>query len=1133
MNSEQENLLEARTLLLKEIRREFLGPEGETVDIFTENPVKRYSTGMLFPKGYESRSPDAAEKDVEASDEVRDALPDKSEEEEGADIGDAGAALASSFYPSAMGLSFYCLGKDPELKVKITWATYRKVLAIENFIEIGTLPEEVLNLPGFTERFELKGVFLFSKVVIEKPELKPIVEQITDKSLVKKIYKLAEHSKNGWIRVPGSKEIKIDAKFKHLEITQGLELVCNRRYPAADDTTLFTIAAKDIFEACPTASGMDEQHVFFQVALEISSTTELEPIFIEYASRSFLHDDEEEQSLALLYRNKQTYAVGHGCSANWHRQQGVENAEMVFTEVIPTYEVPQAIFEIEGVDQQVLDMRNLCGEASFSDEEIIAKLKDFCTQYKEWIDGLAKDRSVPVKLKPAAARHIGQCEEAYSRMVRGIEILQNDATAFKSFQLANKAMLMQSLHGELQKVKREPGDSGPINWPDYKAPHSYKGKWRPFQIAFLLLSIRGVTDPESEDRSLADLIWFPTGGGKTEAYLGLAAFTIFFRRLKYGVDGGGTSIMMRYTLRLLTAQQFQRACTLICAMEQLRRDGLEKLGGEEISIGLWVGGASTANTIEDAEERLQQFQNSNYGGNPSTPILSCPWCGTKMIKMESTGRRRYAAKVKSRPKKQFNLFCFEKQCPFNERLPVLIVDDDIYSHPPTLLFGTVDKFAQMPLKKGVSSIFATNEGSTTLPPELIIQDELHLISGALGTIVGLYETAVDFLCSRKGRRPKVIASTATVRRAEEQCRNIFDRDIRQFPPPGLDISDSFFSREAPLGTLPGRLYAGLMASGKTQTTAAVRLTAALVRAVYRLPYDDSVKDKYWTLVSYFNSIRELGGFISLAQDDIPMYSDVLNQRYTDERMRYVKVTELTSRKKAEDIPETLEQLFVSHPDRRAIDILAATNMISVGVDIDRLGLMVIRGQPKLTSEYIQVSSRIGRRHPGLVFPLYNSARTRDRAHYERFITYHQSFYRYVEPSSVTPFSSPARARALRAVLVTMVRHGLGIPELVKESGASQFSLALEHLDELRKYILERVTSIDNREAEVTREEVDRLFKEWQLFAEANLAAASYKYGAQGPHFLGSFEGNDKGRWAVPNSMRNVDVECNIDIVEDD
>lgn len=1110
--SKKNEFLEARSILLDEIKREFVG--AETEDILIENPVRRYAAGMLFPDGYEKRSSTAVEKDMDP-DKDRDEIGAENEEED--DINEQlGAPLSGSFFPSAMGISFYCKGRNPALKARVSWATFRELDPGENFVELESIPEQI----AASEVFQKNFVFQDGKLGVTEDFDKSSIKElgIEDNELKDAFYRLNSQTEEGWKRINQTVEVEIGNNASLHKLDEGLELHIQRRRSSDGETTLFTIAANNTKEAKAGKSGMGEESVFFDFSISVLSNSDKKDIFSEYDIRPSRTMDDEEKSLALLYRKKKTYAVGHGCAANW-KKDSTGAAIEVHSETIPYFEVAQADFEVEGIEDRMLQMASLSGEDGTTDKEIFSLVTAFAKLYQDWIKKLEARKDFPAELKESAAKHIRLCQEASSRMLAGIEALQKDPLAIRAFKLANRAMMVQSFQSNMQKIKRTHGEKE-ITWPDYKDGSK---KWRPFQLAFLLMSIRGIMDETSDDRQVVDLIWFPTGGGKTEAYLGLSAFTILFRRLKFGARGGGTSIIMRYTLRLLTAQQFQRACTLICALELMREK--EGLGDEEISIGLWVGSESTANTVQEARERFREFLDSGYG-NPS-PILSCPWCGTRLSKEEEDGRRRYAQKDK---RGRTNIYCFEEACPFHERLPILFVDEEIYDCPPTLLFGTVDKFAQMPREKGVSRIFATEPENPNRPPELIIQDELHLIAGALGTIVGLYETAIDYLCASKGTRAKIVASTATVRRAAEQCNNLFDREVRQFPPPGIDLEDSFFSKEAPLEKRPGRLYAGIMPSGKTQTTAAVRLSALLARAVAKLPVSDSVKDKYWTMVSYFNSIRELGGFISLSQDDIPMYANVLKQRYGG-AMRHIRVQELTSRKKAEDIPYTLELLEAAYPNPKAIDILAATNMISVGVDIDRLGLMVVRGQPKLTSEYIQVSSRIGRKYPGLVAVLYNSARTRDRAHYERFITYHESFYRYVEPSSVTPFSAPARMRALKAVAITMARHG-GAPELLGDKGAANFSNELEILGKIRAWVEKRVRDIDPKEADSTIQELESFYREWEDFARANEGKAVYKNAKAGSPLIGSPMQNGGGRWPLPTSMRNVDAECNINIIED-
>lgn len=1126
MNGTGENnpYKDARSHLVGSIRSEFVGPSSGN-DVLTENPVRRYSTGMLFPVNYEGRNDEPP-----TQDQKLDVENDPVTTVDDADIENFTTGLANSFFPSVLGISFYSEGNNPELVVQAKWTTYSQIDPAQSFVEVGRLPDTLLQIDEFKDNFVVREGKL--SVIAEDVSFdlaKTISEKAGDgnfKSMLE--VAIARFRSNSvWINSCKQKDIAITPEFTKSGITGGLELFCNRRHSKNTNTTLYTLAIKNTYPACP--GGMDEEHVFFNVSLGILPLGDKKDIFIEYPTPPLFNSDQEEQSLSLLYRDRKTYAVGHGCSADWKRYPPAQNAHEVFTQSLPMYEVPQLDFNIPGLNHEILSMKFLSGGGGSSNKEIVQNLKSFCDLYNSWINKIS-NTVLPAEMQKAASRHIGLCKEANNRLEEGINILSQNSMAMESFKLANKAMFMQSVQSETQKA----AGGTPVEFLDFNSKKAGevmskagKGEWRPFQLGFILLSIKGIVDPESPDRNIVDLIWFPTGGGKTEAYLGLSAFTIFYRRLRY--RDAGTAIMMRYTLRLLTAQQFQRACTLICAMEILRRQSPEKLGTSEISIGLWVGSESTPNTHDGEDGAKKRFDEFNTGASDEipSPLLSCPWCGTKMLVEESSGRRHYAYKPKSRPQRA-TLYCFERNCAFKDRLPVLIVDEEIYEFPPTLLFGTVDKFAQMPMQKGVSRLFSADPDNPNLPPELVIQDELHLISGALGTLVGIYETAIDYLCSIKGLRPKVIASTATVRRASDQCKNLFNRETRQFPPSGIDIDDSFFSRETPTGIKPGRLYIGLMPSGKTQTTASIRLAASLLHAVFTMPAEEQVKDKYWTLVSYFNSIRELGGFISLLYDDIPLYANALKQRYGG-AMRHIAVErELTSRKGAKDIPEILEQLSVSYPDRKAIDVLSATNMISVGIDIDRLGLMIIRGQPKLTSEYIQVSSRIGRKYPGIIATLYNSARTRDRAHYERFRTYHESFYRNVEPSSVTPFSAPARTRALSAVLITLFRHGLGTSEYNGEDGASKFDPGMQSLSRLKKYIFDRIKNVDPDEALPAVEDFDRLVQEWNVYVKSHSDKVVYKNVKQGAPIAKAGR-TGEGLWIIPTSMRNVDVDCNVDI----
>jgi hypothetical protein len=379
-----------------------------------------------------------------------------------------------------------------------------------------------------------------------------------------------------------------------------------------------------------------------------------------------------------------------------------------------------------------------------------------------------------------------------------------------------------------------------------------------------------------------------------------------------------------------------------------------------------------------------------------------------------------------------------------------------------------------------------------LPPELIIQDELHLITGPLGSLMGLYESAIDFLCSSStGHRPKVVASTATIRRYQDQIRGLFDREARQFPPPALNAGDSFFAAET--REIPGRIYVGVCAPGKSMKTAAVRLLASMMHTAERerLVRPADVVDPYWTVVYYFNSLRELGGALRLIDDDIRQRLVYLANadRIAPPRMPERR-PELTSRIPASDVTALLKQMEQTLVSGNAIDVLLCTNMISVGVDIQRFGIMFVTGQPKTSAEYIQATSRVGRQAPGVIFTLYNWSRPRDLSHYERFATYHSMMYRHVEASSMTPYSSRARDKALHAVFIALLR--LLAPRMSSNSGAQFFNRADPLVQQVETYLLERVRRNDPDEFADTRDLLRAFIDGWVEQRERHQTDLKYR-----------------------------------------
>ena len=556
----------------------------------------------------------------------------------------------------------------------------------------------------------------------------------------------------------------------------------------------------------------------FQVVLKCFPTSQAIP---SYPTALSLQSDPEEEELALLYRNVPTFAIGHGAAAIWGRE-AAGRVTWVGNSYLPSHSVPRVDFTLKSASD-VLSLRRL--SLIEDDASVISDLHRFVDDYESWSGELQVTLAQIRKpaLSGAAGRLLGRISASVGRMRSGIDLLSSDEhpDVRRAFALANRAMLMQMVHGSDGFAgKRKPWTAALPNEPDYASetlPHS----WRPFQLAFLLLTLESAALDDSADRGVVDLIWFPTGGGKTEAYLALAAFTIFCRRLASGDSGAGTTVITRYTLRLLTAQQFQRAATLVCACEVLRRLDPATLGSRPISIGIWIGGGNSPNGYKQAVELLEQIKNKEWT-SLSFQVDLCPWCGTEIIPRDDAPDEAYGVQPTY---DSFRMACPNRGCEFHDQLPVSSVDDDIYDNPPTVLIGTVDKFARFPWEERAGAILGAGPDPG---PSLIIQDELHLISGPLGTIMGLYEAAFDVVMRKHGANPKVVASTATIRRAEQQVRGVFGRQVAVFPPSGLDADDSYFVRFD--RAAPDRLYCGVMPQGHTPLTAMVQLSAALLQA---------------------------------------------------------------------------------------------------------------------------------------------------------------------------------------------------------------------------------------------------------------------------------------------------------------
>jgi len=1067
-----------RRKLVDSLICDLVGPNDED-EIINDYPTEYYISGMLFPR----RLPIDPSKDNDAPDEDEDSAPN-----------DPPVTLANIRNPSSMGMTF---SVDSNITGKITISVKAaKYIRVDD----GGESERNKNQPPEGD---------------SEDETEPAIDSQFEST--------GRWQRLSFIHGPTDVDISKARSESNSISIEGLKLYIRIRPRDQAGIIPVTIVLLNEYESSNDRN-TNEKSSFFQPEINVSANGK--PAFAKRITNVPSTDDEDLRSYRLIYRNVFEFAIGHGCSVEWETSHNTpDRAVYISTTFTPEFDLPVADSNPE-ISGKAIEMKFL---VTADRNSVIKELHLFCNGYDKWIqeqEGKSKDdSSLNDEQKETAQIHFNYCKQALHRIRRGIDLLseKNDEEnkVWQAFRYTNIAMLRQ----RSRSVWLELGKPG--TKPDESSEH----KWRPFQIAFILMCVEGIANPSIPDRSIADLLWFPTGGGKTEAYLGLIAFTIFLRRLKDPANAGITAIM-RYTLRLLTIQQFERASLMICCCESVRREN-PRLGQEPITVGVWLGQDTTPNTREQAAKSLDLMRTpSGMSLEKWNPIQLnfCPWCGKPLDHRNYTLAEDVPRLVVSCRNRQ--------ECIYSDGLPVYLVDDDIYDYRPSLIIATVDKFASLPWRDKALSLFniINIAGNHTSPPELIIQDELHLISGPLGTMVGLYETILDEVCSREGVSPKIIASTATIRRAGKQIRGLFDREIRQFPPPGLNAQDTYFSVEAPPEIGGTRMYLGLMAPGKSHATLLIRTAASLLQTNFDEAAPNLVKDHYWTLVGYFNALRVLGAARLQVEDDVSARINYLaNRRSTKPRPIDTRI-ELTSRVSTSDIKSHRKSMVISYPspDPRPLDFVFATNMISVGFDVYRLGLMVVMGQPQSTSEYIQCTSRVGRRFPGLVVVLFNSAKSRDRSHYESFIPYHSSLYRQVESTSVTPFSARARDRGLHAVLVALVR--ALIPEMRDNSGAGKIQDNLEKVKQVKDMIVKRVQEIFPEEALDTERHLSDLITQWAELAKSeNLVyrASGGKSKAMSLLIdpLDNSQGERKESFPTQWSLRDVDKEANLYIVE--
>lgn len=1121
-------------------------------------PAERYLLGRLVPRPSGSPPPDATDEAGDPDLTDRDVIETGEELEEP----ESQATVRSgSMAASALGLSCWVPGDVASLSVTAEWGRYARG-------------------PSAIHRTEQDQ----PRTVWRRQQLRGTVDvPVTDDGDLTRI------------PVPECEGVELRVTVRHARRKCIVDLALVNAQPE------------------PTEH-VDEARLY-QVALTVTAADGDAAIFVGHNDPELAEPpssrDDERLRLDLLHRAQRSYAHGRRCAVDADVRSGEARAWRLRTTSFPAADVwltvPTSAAAMPGV---VLDMARL-GDPELARDDLVRSLRPLVAGYRTWLDTQASRLETDPEIRrydPAGEQMVAEARQMADRLDRAIDLLRDDSLAREAFRFANQAMARQRLRTEIVRHRlAQPERSAEDLERELDKPGTRQ--WRPFQLAFVLLCLPGLTDPAHPDAhrgiddGQAQLLFFPTGGGKTESYLGLAAYTFAIRRLQGVVGAGedarngtdGVAVLMRYTLRLLTAQQFQRAAALLCACESLRRERLgqgdTRWGSAPFRVGLWVGSSVTPNTFEEARRQIDERRGPGGTGGV-LQLVACPWCGSRLDLSDVEANRT---------RRRVLLYCSdpEGECLFTRRrspgegIPVLTVDEELYRLTPSLVIATVDKLAQLPWKAATATLFGQvaercprhgwkspdfanwcktrhpaadglpaveSEPALALrPPDLIIQDELHLISDALGSLVGLYETAIDRLCTRvtdgQRVRPVVVASTATVRRAPDQVEQVFARGLAVFPPQVLDAGETFFSQSVPPGPdTPARRYRGILATGARLTAIEIRVVAAVMEhAQYLFDRYGELADPYMTLVDYFTSTRELAGMRRLVEDDV---AERLTSPTVRTRRRRPNVAELTSRMPSDRIASTLAEL--EHPfdptfdstaalellraQARAkqpmtarrpegvfqpLDVLLATSMLQVGVDVPRLGLMVVTGQPKNTAEYIQATSRVGRvvGRPGLILTIYQWARPRDLAYYEDFGHYHATFGAHVEGLTTTPFSDRALDRGLTGIVVTAMRHGA--PAALANTAAQTVSLegptAIGLLTDVQRRAL-RVTHDPSHATEVRNRARHRL-EEWGERRRA-LRAGVLGY-TEAPDVVGLLRDPDDGpwdRWSAPRSLREVEPE---------
>lgn len=1202
-------MIDARDILIDRIKREIIGPGSDIFlcskdfcdEVIEGKPLTRYYSSILFPPKTEVLDEDQHQDEDEdpinlEPDEIKGEEKVESvniKESSETDDEETIRLAAKLYYPTKLGLTFCVPQETNEIDLQIKFGTYKKALYKDLRISYSGEGIDLLSQYGFQQfiDYNYEGKYLILKKELKgnirknkKSEdflildnlIKTFITEISrDHILIKHIKKLV-YGKDKWQRTDHDYKLIIDISDNSSKALNQLVELKNLPKNLAEGINIYIKAytyldkkfAKILLEN--KAQGVEakkyipsneklNQSCLFQVEM-VAHASKLLP-FNRINENKFL--SEEDRTLNFLYGDVKSFGIGHGVACEWKLSN---NPAWIKTSFFPQYDIQNQSTKLSIEDKEiekVLNIKNLSSFSELDKNEIIDGLLKFSKLYENWITDKSKENENSLN-KEIGLANLNKCSVINQRIQAGIRNLETNDDAFRAFQFANAAMYMQMFHsakyfGNENNKGFELYEWNFENIPTYDDynesvyPSNNPPQWRPFQLGFILLSIDSIINPNSQERKLVDLIWFPTGGGKTEAYLAVTALLIFYRRLTNSKKAGGVNAIIRYTLRLLTAQQFERATKIILACEKVRRSNKGELGKEEISIGFWVGKETLPNNCKDDADKkynkiMEKLNNGEKARN-TFQINTCQWCNTKIITKRNSNDNNYIFGLRhscaGHGANHFNpcltIHCNNPKCDFSEEnsgFPIVLIDEDIYKKPPTLLFGTIDKFAMLAWREEGRKLF--NQHNDNLPPELIIQDELHLISGPLGSLAGLYENVIQSLCTKNGIAPKIIASTATTKNVDEQVKKIYGKRVSVFPPFALNTKDNFFSRTEDSSI---RRYIGVMPTGKNFTMTQLKSLAALLYARLDVWLNDEEEikkcaDNFWTIISYFNSLKDVGKMANKIGPELrdntlkQLHNRLLNSNDINYR-RLNFAYELTSRIASERIKETLDKLQFPFDGNltytnKVIDLVLATNMISVGLDVQRLGVMLVNGMPRNIAEYIQSTSRVARKNKGIVLTLLNPDNSRDLSYFEHFISFHQKFYKEIEPLSLTPFTVNTLDKMLLTSIVTFFRHKLGYYSNDAVRNINKKIL----IEELMNHLIDHC-GISSTEKDDLKKKLECLLDKWEnkvkVMTEGNYKL-KFKSNKHEETFLKTYDQKiDTNDLITMQSVRNVEPSTKIKI----